>query len=199
MGCFRAHIAVPQGISRTWRWFLLSTRTLHDIGLCGRAAGGGEEPDPLPLRCGGSRHVGPVTQHRCARRGTGSSSAGLPLTCCAINSDSRVESRGNVGGIQWFFFYLGLVLPCVLLFLLPVREDHEQNLGTKLGLASFPELKDFSHWCLPGEGLHVCVLGEAMNQQFNYALFRKFSPHPAPGKVFPPFYLYVSKNAWISR
>jgi len=39
----------------------------------------------------------------------------------------------------------------------------------------------------------MCVecFSQAMNQQFNYALFRKFSHHIAPGKVLPLlFYVF---------
>lgn len=73
--------------------------------------------------------------------------------------------------------------------------------GRRPGFGIFPRAEGFSDWCLSWGSSCVCMwcFSEAMNQQFNYALFRKFSHHIAPGKVFPLFHLYVSKNAWTLK
>lgn len=73
--------------------------------------------------------------------------------------------------------------------------------GCRPGFGTFPRAEGFSDWCLPWGSSCMCMwcFSEAMNQQFNYALFRKFSHHIVPGKVFPLFYLYISKNAWTLK
>lgn len=173
-------------------WFLLPTLTLCDTTLCDRSATRAQEPGPLFLSCKGQCSVGPATEHRCAhlpREGWRALQQCSPV-CDKLpqQSEKSRESDWDIALCLGLFFF-----PFILLFLLL---GPDRKLGCRPGFGIFPRAEGFSHWCVQWGSSCVCThcFSEAMNQQFNYALFRKFPHHIAPGKVFPLFYIYISKT-----
>lgn len=125
--------------------------------------------------------------------GDETSSSAFPIVPCVINFHSQVENPGNVVGILWLvldlFFHV-----YVYFHVLFAWTRH------RIWVQSWVWCLSQSWGILIGvchEDLHMCVwcFSKAMNQQFNYALFRKFYHHIALGKVFCLLYLCISKNA----
>lgn len=152
---------------------------------------GARPPVPILQRAteGGTCHRTQVCSP--TQRGMESSSATLPSVWETSTTEWKIQGIWlGYNSLSWtFFFFFSLIL--LFLLLGPDRE-----FGCRPGFGIFPRAEGFSHWYVQWGSSCICTqcFSEAMNQQFNYALFRKFPHHIALGKVFPLFYIYISKT-----